>query len=135
MLTRLLLLLLLLLGSSPAFATDKADGPYLFDLLKQQAYLSAWKAMLSGEAVPDWVGSYAKTFNGPSTPSKDVPVGADTYTLAWVCKAHDCADNQLYILFAPGGKQAWGLLVVKEKQRFLDHPNEAIQAALKQAVH
>src|SRR5262249_55346838 len=49
--------------------------------------------------VPDWVSHYAKTFDGPATPSKSVAVGSETYTLAWVCKAHDCGDNQLNVLF------------------------------------
>ena len=40
--------------------------------------------MLAGESVPDWVSHYAKTFDGPATPSK--AVGSETYTLAWVCK-------------------------------------------------
>jgi hypothetical protein len=83
-LRRLVLALLLLLAPA-VYAAD--DGPYLFDLLKQPAYLSAWKAMLAGESVPSWVGKYAKTFDGPSSPSKTVTVGGQAYTLGWVCKA------------------------------------------------
>jgi hypothetical protein len=39
--------------------------------------------------VPGWVSHYAKTFDGPATPSKSVAVGSETYTLAWACKAHE----------------------------------------------
>jgi hypothetical protein len=129
-----ILLALLLVGSAPTFAAAQ-EGPYLFDLLKQPSYLSAWKAMLKGETVPAWVANYAKTFDGPSTPAKDVPVGGETYTLGWVCKAHDCGDNQLYVLFSPGGNQAWGLLIAAGDQRqWLGGPDAAIQAAIESNV-
>lgn len=133
MLSRMLLTLLLV-GSAPSLAVAQ-EGPYLFDLLKQPSYLAAWKAMLKGETVPGWVANYAKTFDGPSTPTKNVPVGSETYTLGWVCKAHDCGDNQLYVLFSPGGKQAWGLLITAGNQRkWLGHPDVAIQAAIESNV-
>jgi hypothetical protein len=90
MMLRSLILALLLLGSAPALQAAEADSPYLFDLLKQPNYLAAWNGMLAGEQLPAWVGKYAKTFDGPSSPSKHVSVGSESYTLAWVCKAHDC---------------------------------------------
>jgi hypothetical protein len=123
-----LILLAFLLGSPTAFAAD--DGPYLFDLLKQSSYLAAWNGMLKGESIPGWVKDYAKTFNGPSSPSKAVTVGGQAYTLGWVCKAHDCGDNQLNVLFAPGGAQAWGLLTTSGRQQWLGKPGAAIQQAI-----
>ncbi len=128
MILRRLVLAVLLLAAPAAYAAD--DGPYLFDLLKQPAYLASWKAMLKGEQVPAWVASYAKTFDGPSSPSKTVTVGGQAYMLGWVCKAHDCGDNQLHVLFAPQGKQAWGLLVSGSNQKWLGRPDAGIQAAI-----
>ncbi|HZP09520.1 Ivy family c-type lysozyme inhibitor [Methyloceanibacter sp.] len=128
MILRRLVLAVLLLAAPAAYAGD--DGPYLFDLLKQPAYLASWKAMLKGEQVPAWVASYAKTFDGPSSPSKTVTVGGQAYMLGWVCKAHDCGDNQLHVLFAPQGKQAWGLLVSGSNQKWLGRPDAGIQAAI-----
>ena len=127
-----ILALVLLLGSAAACGAE--EGPYLFDLLKQQTYLAAWKAMLAGETVPAWVGKYATTFDGPSSPSKQVSVGSETYTLAWVCKAHDCGDNQLHVLFSPDGKQAWGLLITGQQRRWLGKPDAAIQTAIQSNV-
>lgn len=106
MIIRRLVLAVLLLAAPAANALDK--DPYLFDMLKEPTYLAAWKAMLKGEQVPSWVANYAKTFDGPSTPSKTVTIGSQAYLLGYVCKAHDCGDNQLHVLFAPAGKQAWG---------------------------
>src|SRR5215467_15921489 len=99
MISRPLMLALFVLCSAPALAAQGGEGPYLFELLKKPSYLAAWKGMLAGESVPGWVSHYAKTFDGLATPSKSVAVGSETYTLAWVCKAHDCGDNQLNVLF------------------------------------
>jgi hypothetical protein len=129
MLVRCLVLALVLFGSAPA-ANALDDDPYLFDLLKQPSYLSAWKAMLAGEHVPAWVSNYAKTFDGPSSPSKTVQVGGQAYLLGYVCKAHDCGDNQLHVLFSPNGSRAWGLLVTGQQRRWLAKPDAAIQAAI-----
>jgi hypothetical protein len=134
MMLRSLILALLLLGSAPAANAAEADGPYLFDLLKQPTYLAAWNGMLAGEQVPPWVAKYAKTFDGPSSPSKQVLVGAETYTLAWVCKAHDCGDNQLHVLFSPNGKRAWGLLITGQQRSWLGKPDAAIQAAIQSGI-
>ncbi len=134
MIVRSLILALLLLGSAPAAQAAEPEGPYLFDLLKQQTYLLAWNGMLAGERVPAWVGKYAKTFDGPSSPSKHVSVGGEPYTLAWVCKAHDCGDNQLHVLFSPDGKRAWGLLITGQQRRWLGKPDAAIQAAIQSNV-
>ena len=87
MLIRPLLVIALLLCVVPAHAADAPSGPYLFDLLKQKPYLAAWNAMLAGAGVPAWVKKYQKTFDGPSSPSKDVPLQGKVYSLGWVCKA------------------------------------------------
>jgi hypothetical protein len=66
----------------------------------------------------------------PSSPSKSVPTQGKVYTLGWVCKAHDCGDNQLHVLFAPGATQAWGLLTTSGQQKWLGNPDAAIQTAI-----
>jgi len=128
-LIRPLLVIALLLCGAPAHAADAPAGPYLFDLLKQKPYLAAWNTMLAGAGagVPAWVKNYAKTFDGPSSPSKGVPIQGKVYTLGWVCKAHDCGDNQLHVLFAGA---AWGLLTTSGQQKWLGNPAAAIQAAI-----
>jgi hypothetical protein len=129
MIIRRLIFAVLLLAAPVANAIDK--DPYLFDMLKEPSYLAAWNAMLSGERVPAWVANYAKSFDGPSNPSKTVTIGGKAYLLGYVCKAHDCGDNQLHVLFAPAGKQAWGLLLTGEKRSWLGKPDAVIQTAIK----
>jgi hypothetical protein len=127
---RPLLVIALLLCGASVRAADAPSGPYLFDLLKQKPYLAAWNGMLAGASVPAWVKSYTKTFDGPSGPSKSVPLQGKVYTLGWVCKAHDCGDNQLHVLFAPGAAQAWGLLTTSGQQKWLGNPDATIQTAI-----
>src|SRR5580765_5266472 len=89
-----------------------ADQPYLFDLLKQKPYHAAWNAMLKGEKKVDpWIITFGKTYDGVSDQIKSVTVDGAADTLGWVCKPHDCGGNELYLLFAPGGTAAWGMLV------------------------
>ena len=126
---RLLLVLLLALGSAPAFA-EGAKGPLLAELMKQPTYRAAWIGMLAGETPPAWVDDYAKTLDGPPSPSIAIPVGADSYTLGFTCKPGACADDQLYVLFTPGGAKAWGLLLTGKERKWLGAPDQSIQDAI-----
>lgn len=125
-----LLLLLLLLAPVAAYAAEE-EASYLPDLMAQPAFLKAWKTMLAGETVPPWVNSFTQTQNATSAPSKSVTVAGQPYTLGWICKPHDCGDNQLYVLFTPQARQAWGLLISPgDKRQWLGRPDPAIQAAI-----
>jgi hypothetical protein len=132
MFARLLIVLFLLGAAVPALAQD--DGPYLFDLMKQPRYAMAWKRMLVGETAPPWVNSFTKSLDGTSAPSTTVSVGGEPYLLGWVCKPHDCSGHELYVLFAPGARQAWGLLITGDKRSWLGRPDPAIQAAILSGV-
>jgi hypothetical protein len=132
MFARLLIVLFLLRAAVPALAQD--DGPYLFDLMKQPRYAMAWKGMLVGETAPPWVNSFTKSLDGTSAPSTTVSVGGEPYLLGWVCKPHDCSGHELYVLFAPGARQAWGLLITGDKRSWLGRPDPAIQAAILSGV-
>jgi hypothetical protein len=129
-----LFLAVFIAGAAPALAQNDPNAPYLFDLMKQPTYLAAWKGMVAGETVPPWVTTFGKTLNGTGTPVTQVSVGGVPYTLAWVCKPHDCGGNEVYVLFAPGGGQAWGLSISGGKRRWLGKPNAAIQAAILSGV-
>lgn len=129
-----LMLALLLLGSTPAFAQGDPNGTYLPDLMKQPAYSAAWKGMLSGERVPLWVKKFGETLRATSAPSKSVLVGGEPYTLAWICQPHNCGDSQVYVLFPPGTRQAWGLLIDAGARHWLGRPDTAIQAAILSGV-
>jgi len=120
-----------LLGAPPAMAQD---GPYLPDLMKQPAYLAAWKTMVAGEKLPAWVNTFTKTQNAVAAPVKTIPVAGQAYTLGWICEPHNCGGNEVYALFAPNARQAWALLIVDEKQEWLGKPDEAVKAAILSGV-
>jgi hypothetical protein len=51
------------------------------------------------------------------------------------CKPHACSDNQLVIMFAPNGAQAWAAYAETGKPIvFLGAPSAAQQSALKAAL-
>lgn len=126
---RLLLATLLALAAA---APAAADDPYLFDLLENPAYKAGWTAMLDGaRRVEPWIAA----LDGPATPAVRVAVDGETYLFTTLCKAHDCGDNMLNVLFAPGGAPAYGLVVVAgEKPRWLGKPPPAVRKALRRAA-
>jgi hypothetical protein len=130
MLANFLRVLLLAASCVPAVAADAPKGPYLSGLMKQPAHRGAWSGMLAGETPPPWVEDYAKTLDGPPTPSIAIQANDQTYTLAFTCKPNECAENQLYVLFSPSGGKAWGLLITGGAQKWLGGPDKAIQETI-----
>lgn len=131
MLLRFLLAVLQVAGA-PALAADK--GPAMGELLKQPAYIYAWQGMVAGETPPQWVKDYAATLDGPPVPTITVPLDGETYTLGFTCKANDCETNQLYVLFAPEGRDAWGMLGSADGISWLGRPDQRIQDAITSAL-
>ena len=127
---------LCLAGVAAIPARSAADLPYLYEQLKKPAYKASLTALLRGQAkLPPWVGAFLKTSNGVATPGAAVPVGGQTLELYAVCEPHNCGGNFLYVLYAPGGGQAWAL-VTKDGQviAMLGNPDPAHQKALTDAM-
>jgi inhibitor of lysozyme (Ivy) len=121
---------LLLLCSAFGFAAEQPKGPLLGDLLKLPQYRAAYIGMLAGETPPAWVDDFAKTLDGPPSPSIAVPIGDNVYTLGFTCKPGGCGDEQLYVLFSPSGAKAWGLLLTGAGKKWLGSPDQSIQDAI-----
>jgi len=120
------------IASSGVFAE-----PYLFDLLAKPTYYKSWNKLLAGEKDVDlWLAKYAKSKDGPATPGKETKLGEVSYLISTVCKTHDCGDNQFFVLFAPNGTQAWGLLLINRKtERFFGNPDDEKKKALRAAAY
>lgn len=132
-----LLLALLLSLSAPALAQEPSEGagPVLGELLQKPAFFSAWQAMVSGETTPDWVTEYTATLDGPPVPSIPVSIDNQAYSLAFTCKPNECEENQFFVLFAPDGSKAWGLLGTPETGVvWLGYPDDRIRAAITGAL-
>jgi len=108
----------------------------LYDLLKRSVFLKSWLALFSSEKdVPSWLAEYGKTKDGVVSPGGKITFGSQRYVVATVCKAHDCGNNQFYVLFAEDGKRAWGLLLLDEqRERFFNQPDTEKQKALRAVV-
>jgi len=140
-----ILLALLLVSSAPALAaegtkepsvpaTQVAKGPVMGDLLQLPKYIYAWQGMMAGETPPQWVKDYALTLDGPPVPTIPVPLDGEIYTLGFTCKPNDCETHQLFVLFAPEGRDAWGLLASPGGVSWLGKPDERIQKAIDGAL-
>lgn len=126
------LLAIFLLCPTPAAAQEE---PYLPDLMEQPAYLAAWKAMVAGEELPAWVNTFTKTQNAVAAPVKTISVAGQPYTLGWICEPHNCGGNEVYALFAPEARQAWGLVISDgSKRQWLGKPDDAVKAAILSGV-
>ncbi len=149
------LLALMLVSAVPAFAADESTGsstpageskepsapqaqetkgPVMGKLLQLPKYIYAWQGMMAGETPPQWVKDYATSLDGPPVPSIPVPLDGEIYTLGFTCKPNDCETHQLYVLFAPEGRDAWGLLATPDGVKWLGQPDDRIQKAIDGAL-
>ena len=98
---------------------------------RKKPYRIAWDGLLSVKrGIPDWVIAFSNTYVGVATPSRIVRLNGADYRLAFVCKPHDCAGNELKVLFGPGGNPAWALLTHNDKKRWLGNPDEQIRRTI-----
>ncbi|MCK0198454.1 inhibitor of vertebrate lysozyme family protein [Ancylobacter sp. 6x-1] len=111
----------------PARAQDAAAGRYLFDAVKVQPWRGTYAALVRpiAKAEPWVVGG-----RGVGFPSRRSIIEGRPQELFGLCKPHDCADNQLVVLFAPDGRRATGAFRTPKGMRFLGQPDEAARRAL-----
>jgi hypothetical protein len=80
-------------------------------LAKDAAARAAWHA-----ATPR---RYARTpwvydFHGPSSPTRIMTENGRAFAVGSVCKPHDCGDNILAFVLAPGGAHAAGAILHRD---------------------
>jgi len=116
------MLALFVLCSAPALAAQWGEGPYLF--LKTPSYLAAWKGMLAGSAI------MPRPSMGRPRRQRAWQWGAKPTRSLGRARRMNCGDNQLNVLFSPGGKRAW-VLSDGGKESWLGQPDAANQAAIR----
>ena len=134
---RALLRALLIACATVSVAAAAASDVYLADAIKSPAYAQALAKLLkSGGRLPEWTNELTnRRGNYVGTPVAYVTVAGTRYELFNACKAHDCGDNRIEVMFAPNGTQAWGAILIDGKTvTFLGAPSPAQQDALKKAV-
>ena len=75
------------------------ESSYFFDWSRNSTFrASLIKAFRSSNmAVPTWV----RRGGGPSAPSQVIDSGSTHFVLLNTCKAHECDENNIYVLFDP----------------------------------
>jgi hypothetical protein len=121
-----------------AFALGSAEAAelaYLWDIITKPAYKHSLNAIVAGQPVDPWVKGLLTGDNGVSAPGKDVTIRRAKFELYNACEPHNCGGNFLYVLFTPGGGQAWAVFTKEGKiVRYYGHPDAAKQLVLKNAT-
>ncbi|OLF53546.1 lysozyme inhibitor [Pseudomonas chlororaphis] len=110
-------------------ASAASAEQYLPDVVSKAPYKTAYAQML---AFPSWVSKA----EGTATPVEKVSAGGSHFTVGHMCKPHDCADNQLIVVFSADGKQSWGLLATRSadakvfNKQILGNPDAVVAALL-----
>ncbi len=127
---RITRLLPALLAFATLQAASAAAPPTTAELAGKDGFSQAYQAMLT---FPSWV----TTARATSVPVSDFNLGGKSYILGHMCRPHDCAAEQLEVVFSKDHSAAWGLLSFKGetslKQSFLGAPDAAMQKALLKA--
>lgn len=123
----------ILIGTSLMLIAASATAEqYLFDIANKAPYKQAYAEMLS---FPSWVSKA----QGTASPVKDVMADGKTFTVGHMCKPHDCADNQLSVVFSADGKKSWGLLATRSadgkafNKQLLGNPDSVVDGLLNES--
>jgi hypothetical protein len=119
---------------SPAMAAE--PDPYLFDVIKKPAYAQTLRSLLDQAGnLPSWTREVRKSKgNYVASPAIHAAINGTAYEVFHACEPHECPDDQLAIMFAPNGTQAWGVLLQEGAISYFGTPSDAQQAVLKKAL-
>lgn len=119
----------------PAPLSAQGGQPYLFDLLKQPAFKESWDGLFRrNRNIDRWVHVFGGGGNGVSGPAEPVAADGRRFLSTDVCKPHDCADNQLFVLFVADGSRAWAALRHKDFVQWLGNPGPVERRLLEQRL-
>jgi Inhibitor of vertebrate lysozyme (Ivy) len=133
-------LILLALGAlasaQPQPARAAGELPYLYEQLKKPAYKASLMTILKGQkSLPPWIGIFLKTMNGVANPGTPLVIDGQPAELYTVCQPHSCDGNVLYVIYAPGGARAWGLVTQDGRAvAVLGNPSDGQRKALMAAM-
>ncbi|WP_086651713.1 Ivy family c-type lysozyme inhibitor [Acetobacter cibinongensis] len=117
-------------GKKQASAMDLSN--YAAEVAQNPKNATAYRTMA---ALPDWV----KTGRGTSSPTRPITISGKRYLVGHICEPHNCAQNQMDVLFAEDGKKAWGLVSTHVGKTLyqlpLGDPDEALMTALLASYH
>ena len=107
-----------------------SEGRYIFDVVKQPPFGAAWNRLVEPlkKSQPWMIDA-----RGVAGPSVTINVDGQSFEVFSLCKPHDCADNQMQVLFSDGGRKAHGAFRTRDGVRMLGHVSATQGKALLQA--
>jgi hypothetical protein len=69
-------------------------------MMKDKAFRTAYTKAMGPRMRERWIA----VLDGPSPANRNVTVGGQEYVLVAACKSHDCAENNMVVLWAAGKK-------------------------------
>lgn len=95
------------------------------DLLKSPQFKSLYLAALGAKAKEKWLATMTN-----SGLVRTENIAGERWQVATPCKPHDCADNNLLLLYSPTRGEIYGHLHEKGKVTRLGSPNDAMTTEL-----
>lgn len=95
------------------------------DLLKNPKFKSAYTAALGPRANERWLAAMSN-----SAPVRTIQVAGEAYQVATPCKPHDCADNNLLLLYAPASGKVYGHLHESGRVTLIGQPSPGLNREL-----
>jgi hypothetical protein len=110
-------------------AAGASAEQYLPEIASKAPYKKAYAEMLS---FPSWVSKA----QGTASPLEKASADGKSFTVGHMCKPHDCADNQLSVVFSADGTKSWGLLATRSadgkafNKQLLGNPDSVVAGLL-----
>lgn len=104
-------ILIALALSCSALSAQAAEPLTISHLAADKATAEAFKTMVSHQKLPQWV-----TQGGTMSQNKDVIIGGKKYIVLNSCKPHDCAAENIAILYSPESKTLAGVFSTLDEQ-------------------
>jgi hypothetical protein len=112
--------------AAPAVAAD--DDPIIlpFTLLKDARFKSAYHTALGPRTKEVWLAK----LQGPGSPLEQITIGGQEYTLANVCKDHDCGNNYAILLYSAAQRVVFGKILDQRRPVMIGAPPPLVAAEL-----
>lgn len=104
-------------GAAPAVV---AQSPA--ELLRDARFQAAYSKALGTLSRERWLAR----MDGPAPPLRKATIGDVDYTLAAVCKPHDCSEHNMVVLYAPRQGAVYGLVQQRGRKTVIGAPPRAL---------
>ncbi len=95
------------------------------DMLRNPKFKAAYTEALGSRAKERWLAGMSN-----SAPVRTVSLAGQAYQVATPCKPHDCADNNLLLLYAPASGKVYGHLLERGRVTLIGQPDPGLTLEL-----